>query len=101
DLGIDVVDTEFDPLPCELTPCAPGLENIFLSTTQGQLETAFRELFPDRVDLVLGGWADAVIDLGGGSTITPGLRLDHYSSLGETELGVDPRVVGSFAVTDA
>lgn len=100
DLAIDVADTEFDPLPCEVTLCAPGLEDVYASTTEGQLDLAFRELFPDRVDLVLGGWVDAVIALAPGATVTPGLRLDHYTSLGETELAVDPRLVGRFAVDE-
>lgn len=98
DLAIDVVDTEFDPLPCELRLCAPGEAEAYRQSSAGQLELAFRELFPDRVDAALGGWADAVIDLGGGSTVTPGLRADYYTSLGESDLGVDPRVVGRFAV---
>jgi hypothetical protein len=76
--------------------------NVFPSAdanaTKTQLEDAYRVLFPSRVDVALGAWAEASIPLGDTSTITPGLRLDHYTSLGNHALAVDPRLIGRFGV---
>lgn len=54
--------------------------------------TTVLELFPTRWDSVLGAYGDVVLDLGAGVTLTPGLRLDRYVSLGRTALGVSPRL---------
>ncbi|MGK3993022.1 TonB-dependent receptor plug domain-containing protein [Sorangium sp. So ce1024] len=63
-----------------------------------QLDESFPELFRSRLDLALGAWADALIVLGERSTITPGVRVDHYTSLGRTAVAVDPRIVGRFGI---
>ena len=68
------------------------------SATRIQLEEAYRELFPTRVDLALGAWAEATIPLDDRSTLTPALRVDRYASLGNTAIAVDPRLVGRFGV---
>ncbi len=70
------------------------------STTEEELSEAFAVLFPDRIDLALSGWADMLIMLNKRSSITPGIRLDYYHSLGESEFAVDPRLVGRFGITD-
>jgi hypothetical protein len=67
------------------------------SVTQN-LDEAFRELFPSRFDLALGAWAEALVALGERATVTPGIRVDHYASLGNTALAVDPKIVGRFGV---
>jgi TonB family protein len=54
------------------------------------------QLFPSRTDSVVGGYADLVLDVARGVTVTPGLRLDHYASLSHTALGVSPRLSASF-----
>lgn len=100
DIAIDAVDTEFDEPLCQRIACPPGAQDAYDQTTEGQLERTFRELFPDRTDLALGAWADAEIALGPRSSITPGLRVDVYTSLGESDVGVDPRLTGRFGVTD-
>jgi TonB family protein len=56
------------------------------------------ELFPGRTDSVAGGYADVVLDVARGVTVTPGLRLDRYTSKGNTALGVSPRLSASFRV---
>jgi len=99
DIAIDTIDTEFDEPLCVRIVCPPGLEETLAATTEGQLDEAFRELFPDRTDLAVGAWADAVIALGPLSTITPGVRVDVYGSLGESDIGVDPRLTGRFGVS--
>jgi hypothetical protein len=63
-----------------------------------RLDITFRELFPSRVDLAFGAWADARIALDERSSITPGIRVDHYRSLGATATAVDPKIVGRFGI---
>ncbi|WP_437274409.1 TonB-dependent receptor [Sorangium sp. So ce375] len=65
-----------------------------------QLDESFPELFRSRLDLALGAWADALIVLDERSSITPGVRVDHYTSLGKSALAVDPRIVGRFGIGD-
>lgn len=63
-----------------------------------QIEQAYRALFPTRVDVTLGAWAEATIPLDPRSTLIPGVRIDHHSSLGNTAIAVDPKLVGRFGV---
>ncbi|WP_441285753.1 TonB-dependent receptor plug domain-containing protein [Sorangium sp. KYC3313] len=63
-----------------------------------QLDKPFSELFRSRLDLALGAWADALLVLDERSTITPGVRVDHYTSLGKNALAVDPKIVGRFGI---
>jgi len=82
------------------TPCPKDLEGCVdeANVTKTQLESAYRDLFPSRVDLALSAWAEAVLPLDERSTLTPGLRIDHYASLGNTAIAIDPRLVGRFGV---
>jgi len=57
------------------------------------------ELFPGRTDSVAGGYADVVLDVARGVTVTPGLRLDRYTSKGNSALGISPRLSASFRVS--
>ena len=59
------------------------------------------QLFPSRVDAVIGANADLVIEAASGVTVTPGLRIDRYTSAGRSALGVSPRLAASFRVSDA
>ncbi|HTV26047.1 MAG TPA: TonB-dependent receptor, partial [Polyangiaceae bacterium] len=56
-------------------------------------------LFPGRTDGVLGAYADAVIDAGNGVSVTPGLRVDRYTSQGRVAVGVSPRLAASFRLS--
>lgn len=96
--GVDAAVDGYQVTP-RADPCADGCSHAD-DDTRGELDEAFRELFPSRVDLAVGAWADALIALDERSTITPGLRVDHYTSLGNTALAVDPKLVGKFGVTD-
>jgi TonB family protein len=58
------------------------------------------ELFPGRTDSVAGGYADLVLDVARGVTVTPGLRLDRYASKGNTAFGISPRLSASFRIRD-
>jgi TonB family protein len=59
------------------------------------------ELFPSRVDSVVGAHADFVLAAAPGVTLTPGIRVDRYASAGHTALGISPRLAANFRVTDA
>ena len=48
----------------------------------------------------LGFFGDALIVLDERASLTPGVRVDYYHSLGESALAVDPRLVGRFQLTD-
>ena len=63
-----------------------------------ELRRAYKDLFPSRYDLALGAWGEVTLPLDERSTLTPGLRVDHYSSLGNTAVAVDPKLVGRFGV---
>lgn len=59
---------------------------------------SFTDLFGSRTDLLFGGWIDAVLDLGHGITITPGLRFDVYSSKNQPQLAPEPRLSARFQI---
>lgn len=49
-------------------------------------------LFPSRTDVMLGVRSDVVIGLSRRFELTPGARVDLYSSKGSSAVGIDPRV---------
>jgi hypothetical protein len=53
-----------------------------------------------RSDLVLGAYADLVLDAGSGVELIPGLRADLFVSGHDVALGVDPRIMARFAIDD-
>ena len=81
-----------------VVPCAGDCPGAEAGPTRAQLREAYEALFPSRFDLALGAWAEVTLPLGERSTLTPGLRVDHYSSLGNTAIAVDPKLVGRFGV---
>jgi hypothetical protein len=98
--GVDAAVDVFDVTPggaqeCTTFVCDAGPLG---GSTEQELAEAFAVLFPDRIDLALSAWADALLVLDERATITPGLRADYYHSLGESELAFDPRLVGRFGV---
>lgn len=90
--GVDAAVDRYQVTP---RPKPPGDEP---PEGREQLDEAFPDLFRTRLDLALGAWADAHLVLGERSTLTPGVRVDHYTSLGKSALAVDPRLVGRFGV---
>lgn len=50
------------------------------------------ELFPSRTDLAMGARADMVIGISKTFEITPGARVDMFTSQGTNAFGVDPRL---------
>ena len=57
------------------------------------------ELLPSRTDLAFGTRADVVLGVAPGFEITPGARVDLYSSQGATALGADPRLAMRAAIS--
>ncbi|MBK7582982.1 MAG: TonB family protein [Myxococcales bacterium] len=60
----------------------------------------FNDLFPPRSDLGIGMWSDVVLDVTPEVELTPGLRLDLYSSGGASAVGFDPRIAARFKLSD-
>lgn len=57
-------------------------------------------LFPPRTDVTGGAFVDVVIQATPDLRVIPGVRADHYTSLGETRVSVDPRLSAEYQVTD-
>ena len=60
---------------------------------------AFNNVFPPRSDFAFGVWTDLVAQLTPVVEVTPGVRVDFFSSGGGTALGVDPRIAEVMNVT--
>lgn len=100
--GIDLALDQYDVTPggtheCTTLVCSGGLLG---ADTEEALGAAFEELFPSRLDLAVGAWIDALIVLGDRATLTPGLRVDFFHSLGASAVAIDPKLVGRFGLSD-
>ena len=98
------------PGPIPDGPAPPSIEELVLPRpgfpatvtapqfTQefGQVETTFQEDFGSRTEFVAGAWLDAVWLAAKGVTVTPGVRLDVYTSGGETQIAPEVRVAARF-----
>lgn len=74
--------------------------DVQIDTTElGPSAARAASLFPTRTDLASGVRADLVISTGSRFQIIPGVRLDYFTSQGESALGVDPRLSTRLAVT--
>jgi hypothetical protein len=91
--GLDVAVDDY-----LVKPCTGDCPDDTIGGTRAQLDEAYHQLFPSRVDVVLGAWVEARIPLDPRSTLIPGLRVDHTSSLGNTAIAVDPKLTGRFGV---
>lgn len=94
--SLDGYDNAIGEVDCTTGKCGTGI----LGLDQGELAAAFKALFPSRMDVAIGGWADAVIALDERSTLTPGVRVDYFTSMSASDVAVDPRLVGSFGIGD-
>jgi TonB dependent receptor/TonB-dependent Receptor Plug Domain/Gram-negative bacterial TonB protein C-terminal len=56
-------------------------------------------LFPGRTDAVIGAYADLVIEAAPGLSLTPGLRVDRYTSQGNVAVGISPRLAASIRIS--
>jgi hypothetical protein len=74
--------------------------DVLLPPGADQSTRDFTSLFPTRSDLVTGFWSDAVLQAAPGVEVTPGLRVDYYTSEGAAAFSVEPRISARFAVSD-
>ena len=58
----------------------------------GEAPISLSPLLGSRLDLASGLFVDVVLDAGRGVEITPGVRLDLWSSAGNTAISADPRL---------
>lgn len=65
-----------------------------------QANPDYEKLFPSREDLVFGAYTDLLWTPEPWVTVEPGIRADVYRSLGNTAVGVDPRISATFSVTN-
>lgn len=56
------------------------------------------QLFPARLDLVAGAWADVVLNPDDAVEVVPGLRGDVYRQGSDTRAALDPRIAARFKV---
>jgi TonB family protein len=56
------------------------------------------QLFPPRLDLIAGGWADVVLNPDSLVELTPGVRADVYKQGDESRGAIDPRISARFKV---
>ncbi len=59
-----------------------------------------RQLFRARGDSAYGGYTDVVWRPDRWVTLTPGVRVDLYTSADQSEVGVDPRITARFRIND-
>lgn len=59
----------------------------------------FASLFSNRIDVAVGGYVDAELDVTRRLQVTPGLRLDLFASAGAVKLAVDPRISARLKLT--
>jgi len=59
----------------------------------------FSQLFPTRTDSTAGGYVSFQLQAARGIRVTPGLRVDLYTSRNVTKVGLDPRVSAEFDVS--
>jgi TonB family protein len=69
------------------------------TSTLGPAATRAADLFPTRTDFASGVHADLVLSLGDRLQLIPGVRVDYFSSQGNSAVGVDPRFSTRLEVT--
>ncbi|MDB4944869.1 MAG: TonB family protein / TonB-dependent receptor [Labilithrix sp.] len=62
------------------------------SSTLAPSTAAIAFYFPTRTDLAMGARVDAVLSISKIFEVTPGARVDFFTSQGATAIGVDPRL---------
>ena len=98
--GVDVSLDDFHFQPCvevlATDRCAPGDTR----DDRDKLIKAYKELFSNRLDTTVGGYLETEIRFGERSTIVPGLRVDYYRSLRDSDVAIDPKLAGRFALNE-
>lgn len=81
------LDTWIDKYSLDLAPSIPEPE-IYLT------------LFPARTDVTGGAFIDLVLEPTPDLRVIPGIRVDQFTSLGETRVSVDPRLAAEYQLTN-
>jgi outer membrane receptor protein involved in Fe transport len=101
DYGADLGSFSPSPSTCSYTsPCGDGQICDF---TTGQCKAtpgSFPDLFPNHTDVVIGGYVDAKIAVTPRLEVTPGVRLDVFTSRNDQRAwSIDPRLSARLEVT--
>ncbi|NUP09074.1 MAG: TonB-dependent receptor [Polyangiaceae bacterium] len=70
------------------------------SSTPTMDDAILRALLPSRTDVTAGAYADVVIDVTPAFDITPGLRVDLYTSDDSVDIAFDPRLATRLSIGD-
>lgn len=70
--------------------------DVYLERAQSEIF----ELFPSRVDSMFGGYTELSWDVTPRIRVVPGLRVEHYSTLGDKQWAFDPRISATYKLTD-
>lgn len=71
--------------------------NVYLGRAQNEIF----QLFPSRVDSMFGAYSELSWDVNSRVKVVPGLRVERYSTLGDKEWAIDPRITATYKLTDA
>ena len=81
----------------------PGIpdnwEDLLVEARRARRQASLAGLLSPRDDIVAGAWLAILWKPTNRLTVTPGARLDHYTTGNYTALGVDPRVTARFRLT--
>ncbi|MDX2052408.1 MAG: TonB-dependent receptor [Polyangiaceae bacterium] len=89
-----------DPVQSPLNPNPPTSNPTdAVPTTDSNEDT--RVNFPSRSDVAMGVHADVVWKVAPRVTLTPGARLDYYSSDGASAVALEPRVTAQYQISRA
>lgn len=80
------LDTWVDTYSLDLDPSISEPEN-------------YLTLFPARTDVSGGAYVDLVLQPAPALRVIPGIRVDQFTSLGETRVSVDPRLSAEYQLT--
>jgi hypothetical protein len=71
--------------------------NVYLGRAQNEIF----ELFPSRADSMFGAYTELAWDVSPRVKVVPGLRVERYSTLGDKEWAIDPRITATYKLTDS
>jgi len=81
------LDTWIDTYSLDIDPSISEPEN-------------YLTLFPPRTDVTGGAYVDVVLQPTPELRVIPGVRVDQFTSLGDTRVSVDPRLSAEYQITD-
>lgn len=76
-------------------------DDYSLDVFYGRAQSQIFDLFPSRVDGMFGGYTELSWDATNRVRVVPGLRVEHYSTLGDKAWAFDPRITATYKLTDS